>query len=89
MLELTDCHDEVFVEPVGHERFCQTPVGNGIAYFTSLITWHFQKVKMMAIIYKPEVILQATGDGLVIPGVWVEVHICRSFGCWKGQMNSC
>jgi len=43
---------------------------------------------MMAIIYEPEVILQATGDGLVIPGVWVKVHICRSFGCWKGQMNS-
>lgn len=88
MLRLTDCHDEVFVESVGHERFCQTPAGNRMTYFISLITCHFQKVKIMLIIYKPEVILQATSDGLVIPGVWVKVHICRSFGCWKGKMNS-
>ncbi len=54
-----------------------------------LITCHFKKLKIVGMIYKPEVILQAAGDGLVIPGVWVKVHICRSFGRWKGQINLC
>ncbi len=89
MVELTDCHDEVFVESVSHEGFCQTPEGNRMTSCLSLITCHFKKLKIVGIIYKPEVILQAAGDGLVIPGVWVKVHICRSFGRWKGQMSLC
>jgi len=45
MLELTDCHDEVFVESVGHERFCQTPVGNRMTYFFFLDNMPFSKSK--------------------------------------------
>lgn len=42
---------------------------------------HIFSGDMFGLSYEPEVILETTGDRLVIPSIWIKVHINWCFGC--------
>lgn len=67
-MALTCSSDELFMQPVGQDGFCQTSVHDK-NHITAQPRFSIKRATMCFLL--PKIIFEATSDGLVVPGICI------------------